>query len=99
MASTPTSAVSSAVSSSSSASSSSLRRDRTPVSAPASRERDSPSPAFSLSVQDFASGAAARTLGWMANMKEQWESGNRIFRPAQVYTGPAPREYLPLAKR
>ena len=43
--------------------------------------------------------AAARTLGWMANMKEQWESGNRIFRPAQVYTGPAPREYLPLAKR
>ena len=43
--------------------------------------------------------AASRTLGWMANMKEQWESGNRIFRPAQVYTGPAPREYLPLAKR
>jgi citrate synthase len=35
----------------------------------------------------------------MANMKEQWESGNRIFRPAQVYTGSAHREYIPLAKR
>jgi citrate synthase len=43
--------------------------------------------------------AASRTLGGMANMKEQWESGNRIFRPAQVYTGSAPREYVPLAKR
>jgi len=43
--------------------------------------------------------AASRTLGWMANMKEQWESGNRIFRPTQVYTGPAHREYVPLARR
>jgi citrate synthase len=43
--------------------------------------------------------AASRTLGWMANMKEQWESGNRIFRPAQVYTGSTHREYVPLAKR
>ena len=43
--------------------------------------------------------AASRTLGWMANMKEQWESGNRIFRPAQVYTGSAHREYIPLARR
>ena len=43
--------------------------------------------------------AASRTLGWMANMKEQWESGNRIFRPAQVYTGSTHREYVPLTKR
>ena len=44
--------------------------------------------------------AASRTLGWMANMKEQWESGNRIFRPAQIYTGPKPpRDYVPRAAR
>ena len=44
--------------------------------------------------------AASRTLGWMANMKEQWESGNRIFRPTQIYTGPTPpRDYVPLAMR
>ena len=44
--------------------------------------------------------AASRTLGWMANMKEQWESGNRIFRPAQIYTGPTPpRDYVPRSAR
>jgi citrate synthase len=43
--------------------------------------------------------AAARTLGWMANMREQWESGNRIFRPTQIYTGHGLREYVPMAKR
>ncbi|MFA7248199.1 MAG: citrate/2-methylcitrate synthase [Dehalococcoidia bacterium] len=44
--------------------------------------------------------AASRTLGWMANMKEQWESGNRIFRPAQIYTGPTPpRDYIPRSVR
>ena len=44
--------------------------------------------------------AASRTLGWMANMKEQWESGNRIFRPAQIYTGPTPpRDYIPRSAR
>jgi citrate synthase len=43
--------------------------------------------------------AASRTLGWMANMREQWESGNRIFRPTQIYTGHALRSYVPLAKR
>src|SRR5690606_2892001 len=40
--------------------------------------------------------AASRTLGWMVHMKEQWESGNRIFRPTQIYTGEPPREYVPL---
>ena len=31
--------------------------------------------------------AAARTLGWMVHMVEQWDSGNRIFRPHQIYVG------------
>ncbi len=44
--------------------------------------------------------AASRSLGWMANMKEQWESGNRIFRPSQIYTGPKPpRDYVPRSAR
>ena len=43
--------------------------------------------------------AAARTLGWMANLQEQWASGNRIFRPTQIYTGAKHREYVPQAKR
>jgi 2-methylcitrate synthase len=43
--------------------------------------------------------AASRTLGWMANMREQWDSGNRIFRPTQIYTGHGLRSYMPLAKR
>jgi citrate synthase len=43
--------------------------------------------------------AASRTLGWMANMREQWESGNRIFRPTQIYTGHALRPYVSIAKR
>ncbi|MEX1022776.1 MAG: citrate/2-methylcitrate synthase [Dehalococcoidia bacterium] len=43
--------------------------------------------------------AASRTAGWTANMREQWESGNRIFRPAQVYTGHDHREFVPLSRR
>jgi citrate synthase len=43
--------------------------------------------------------AASRTAGWMANMQEQWASGNRIFRPTQVYTGAPGREYIPQARR
>ena len=44
--------------------------------------------------------AASRTLGWMANMKEQWASGNRLFRPTQIYTGQAPpRDYIPRSAR
>lgn len=31
--------------------------------------------------------AASRTLGWMVHMVEQWDSGNRIFRPRQIYVG------------
>lgn len=43
--------------------------------------------------------AASRTLGWMANMREQWESGNRIFRPTQIYNGPPDRPFVPRDKR
>ena len=43
--------------------------------------------------------AASRTLGWMVNMKEQWESGNRIFRPTQIYVGADPRDFVPMEKR
>ncbi len=43
--------------------------------------------------------AASRTVGWTANMREQWESGNRIFRPSQVYVGHNDREFVPLDRR
>ena len=43
--------------------------------------------------------AASRTLGWVVHMKEQWESGNRIFRPTQIWAGSDPREFVPLDKR
>ncbi len=43
--------------------------------------------------------AASRTLGWTANMREQWESGNRIFRPTQIYTGHQHRDYVSLEQR
>ena len=42
--------------------------------------------------------AMARSAGWMAHWREQL-SDNRIFRPTQVYTGVAPRDYLPIEKR
>jgi citrate synthase len=32
-------------------------------------------------------------------MEEQWASGNRIYRPTQIYTGEAHREYVPIEKR
>jgi citrate synthase len=35
--------------------------------------------------------AASRTAGWAANLKEQLESGNRLFRPTQIYVGEKPR--------
>ncbi len=43
--------------------------------------------------------AASRTVGWTANMTEQWASGNRIFRPSQIYTGKDHREFVPLSQR
>jgi citrate synthase len=43
--------------------------------------------------------AASRTVGWTANMAEQWDSGNRIFRPSQIYTGTGDRDFVPLSQR
>ena len=43
--------------------------------------------------------AAARTAGWMVNTQEQWASGNRIFRPTQIYVGESLRRYVLLADR
>lgn len=43
--------------------------------------------------------AASRTAGWMVNMQEQWESGNRIFRPKQIYVGPGHRDFTEIAAR
>lgn len=40
----------------------------------------------------------ARIAGWSAHIIEQ-RLGNRIFRPVADYTGPEPREYLPLEQR
>jgi citrate synthase len=42
--------------------------------------------------------AIARTAGWLAHWSEQI-ADNRIFRPTQVYTGEALREYVPLKDR
>jgi len=44
--------------------------------------------------------AIARTAGWIAHWIEQHETpGSRIGRPRQVYTGAAPRDFVPVAKR
>ncbi|MFO7155903.1 MAG: citrate synthase [Pseudomonadota bacterium] len=42
--------------------------------------------------------AIARVSGWLAHWLEQLEN-NRIFRPSQVYVGPAPRSYVPIDRR
>ncbi len=43
--------------------------------------------------------AAARTLGWAVHFQEQWDSGNRIFRPTQIYTGEPARDFIALDQR
>lgn len=40
----------------------------------------------------------ARVTGWSAHIMEQ-RASNRIIRPTSEYTGPAPREIVPLAQR
>jgi citrate synthase len=44
--------------------------------------------------------AIARTVGWIAQWKEMIEDPDqRIGRPRQLYTGPALRDYVPVAER
>lgn len=40
-----------------------------------------------------------RMPGWLAHWQESLEQGARISRPRQVYTGPAVRDYIPMASR
>ncbi|HHH46953.1 MAG TPA: citrate synthase [Thiotrichales bacterium] len=42
--------------------------------------------------------AVARCAGWLAHWREQLKD-NRIFRPTQVYTGEAERDYVPIEQR
>ena len=44
--------------------------------------------------------AISRTVGWIAQWTEMMEDPEqKIGRPRQLYTGPAQREYVPLAAR
>ena len=44
--------------------------------------------------------AVARTVGWVAQWKEQIEDPTlKIGRPRQLYTGPEQRAYVPLGNR
>jgi citrate synthase len=44
--------------------------------------------------------AVARTVGWVTHWNEMIaDPETRIFRPRQLYAGPAPRELVPLAER
>ncbi len=43
--------------------------------------------------------AASRTAGWVVHLKEQWASGNRIFRPTQIYSGKDGRAFVALDAR
>ncbi|WP_439551636.1 citrate synthase [Falsiroseomonas sp.] len=44
--------------------------------------------------------AVARTVGWVSQWKEMVEDpSQRIGRPRQIYTGPAKRDYKPVASR
>jgi citrate synthase len=38
--------------------------------------------------------AIGRMPGWIAHWKEVRDSGSRIYRPRQIYTGPAARDYV-----
>jgi citrate synthase len=43
--------------------------------------------------------AIGRMPGWIANWKEVRDTKSRIYRPRQVYTGPAPRDIVPIDQR
>jgi len=40
----------------------------------------------------------ARTAGWGSHIIEQ-RKGNKLYRPLAVYTGPAPKKYVPIGER
>jgi citrate synthase len=43
--------------------------------------------------------AIGRMPGWIAHWYESFKKGGRIFRPRQIYTGPAGRDYVPIDQR
>ncbi|MDH5293827.1 MAG: citrate (Si)-synthase, partial [Acidimicrobiia bacterium] len=44
--------------------------------------------------------ALGRLPGWLAQWREMMaDPKTRIFRPRQVYTGPGPRDYVPIDQR
>ncbi|HMK63000.1 MAG TPA: citrate/2-methylcitrate synthase, partial [Acidimicrobiales bacterium] len=43
--------------------------------------------------------AIPRTSGWLAHWEESLEQDLKIVRPRQLYVGPEPRDYVPLAER
>ena len=44
--------------------------------------------------------AMGRLPGWIAHWKEMHERGSlKICRPRQIYTGPGPREFVPIENR
>jgi len=43
--------------------------------------------------------AIGRMPGWIANWKEVRDSGSRIYRPRQLYTGPAAQDYVDMEWR
>ena len=43
--------------------------------------------------------AIGRMPGWIANWKEVRDTDSRIYRPRQIYTGPATQKYVPVDDR
>lgn len=43
--------------------------------------------------------AIGRMPGWIAQWKEVHDGNSRIYRPRQIYTGPAERDYVPMEER
>jgi citrate synthase len=43
--------------------------------------------------------AMGRMPGWIANWKEVFDNESTLYRPRQVYVGPAQRDYVPMEDR
>ena len=43
--------------------------------------------------------AIPRTAGWLAHWQELLDQDSKIARPRQLYIGPEPRGYIPIAER